>query len=312
MRKALVFGMDGFVGDYMANELIANGYEVYASSRHGTKMKAYDGWYACDLNDADQIKNVIAEVNPTHVINLAAQSNVGISWKIPKRTVEANVCGPLNLLEAIHQCELDCEILMIGSSEEYGISDKSLSENDRLDASNPYGISKMMLEKFCDLYRERYGMRIHYVRSFNHTGIGQNDNFVIPSWCKQVATISNSGYPGEMSVGNLDIIRDFSNVKDVVRAYRLVLESDDTKTVYNVGSGEGVPLRKVLDYIISLSTQQIEVKVNPKLIRPIENPYICCNSDLLKNELGWEPEYDIYMTVKEIYEYYMDSYRKSK
>ena len=304
IRKALVFGMDGFVGDYMANELIANGYEIYASSRHGTKLNTYDGWYACDLTDADQVKNVIAEVSPSHIINLAGQSNVGISWKIPRRTVEANVCAPLNLLEAIHQCELDCDVLMIGSSEEYGISDNNLAETDKLDASNPYGISKEMLEKFCYLYRERYGMRIHYVRSFNHTGIGQNDNFVIPSWCKQVASISKSGKPGEISVGNLEIIRDFSNVKDVVKAYRLVLESEDCGVIYNVGSGEGVPLRRILDYIVSLSDQDISVKVNEKLIRPIENSYICCDNNLLKEQLGWKPEYDIYKTAKEIYEYY--------
>lgn len=309
MKKALVFGMDGFVGDHMAKELLDNGYEVYASSRHGTKLNTYDGWYACDLTDADQVKNVIAEVSPTHVINLAGQSNVGISWKIPKRTVEANVCGPLNLLEAIHQCELDCDVLMIGSSEEYGMSDSTLREDDKLDASNPYGISKEMLERFCYLYRERYGMRIHYVRSFNHTGLGQNDNFVIPSWCKQVAAISKSGKPGEIRVGNLDIIRDFSNVKDIVRAYRLILESEDCKVIYNVGSGEGVPLRKVLNYIVSLSDQDITVKVNPKLIRPIENPYICCNSDLLKAKLGWKPDYDIYKTVEELYKYYMENTR---
>ena len=305
MKKALVFGMDGFVGDHMANELINSGYEVYASSRYGKKFNSYDGWYACDLTDADQVKNVVAEVSPTHIINLAGQSNVGISWKIPKRTVEANVCGPLNLLEAIHQCELDCDILMIGSSEEYGISNTDLAETDKLDASNPYGISKEMLEKFCYLYRERYGMRIHYVRSFNHTGIGQNDNFVIPSWCKQVAGISRSGKSGEISVGNLDIIRDFSNVKDVVKAYRMIIESDDCNIIYNVGTGKGVQLRKILDYVVSLSDQKITVKINDKLIRPIENSYICCNNSLLRNCLGWEPKYDIYMTVKEMYDYYV-------
>ena len=152
-------------------------------------------------------------------------------------------------------------------------------------------------------------MRIHYVRSFNHTGLGQNDNFVIPSWCKQVAAISKSGKPGEISVGNLDIIRDFCNVKDVVRAYRMIIESDECNKVYNVGSGEGIPLRKILDYIVSLSDQPISVKINPKLIRPIENPYICCNSDLLKSKLGWTPEFDIFQTVKEIYEFYLDSTR---
>ncbi len=311
MKKALIFGIDGFVGTYMANELYKSGYDVYTSSRHGLKIYSYDGWYGCDLTDADQVKNVIAEVGPTHIINLAGQTNVGISWKIPKRTVEANVCGPLNILEAVHQCGMDCDVLMIGSSEEYGESSSTLSESNILDASNPYGISKIMLEKFCNLYRERFEMKIHYVRSFNHTGVGQNDNFVIPSWCKQVASISRNGQNGVINVGNLDIVRDFCNVKDVVNAYRLVIEKGKCETVYNVGYGKPVSLRKILDYIIALSEQNIEIRIDKRLIRPIENPYICCDSTLLKDELGWKPKYDIYSTVDEIYEYYMNHKRKN-
>lgn len=305
MKKALIFGMDGFVGKYMADELIANGYEVYASSRNGNREKTYDGWYACDLNDFDQVKNVIAEVNPTHIVNLAGLSNVGISWRIPKLTIETNVCGAINIIEAVHQCDIESSILMIGSSEEYGISDTYLSEQNELNASNPYGISKMMLERFCEIYRQRYNMKLHYVRSFNHTGVGQNDNFVIPSWCKQVAAITKSHSPGNLWVGNLEIVRDFSNVKDVVNAYRLVIESDDSKLVYNVGSGKGVPLREILDHLVNLSDQEITVQTDPKLIRPIENPYICCNSDLLKKRLGWKPQYDIFETVEEIYAFYL-------
>ncbi|WP_026505233.1 GDP-mannose 4,6-dehydratase [Butyrivibrio sp. NC3005] len=311
MKKALIFGMDGFVGRYMAEEMMRNGYDVYASSHHGSRDD-YDGWYNCNLNDFEQVKNVIAEVSPTHIINLAGQSNVGISWRIPNRTIDSNVCGALNILEAVHQCEMESSILMIGSSEEYGKSDEPLNEGSSIKASNPYGISKVMLENFCELFRQRYGMKVHYVRPFNHTGVGQNDNFVIPSWCKQVATITQSGKTGEMLVGNLDIVRDFSNVKDVVNAYRLVIESKDCHIVYNVGSGKGTPLREILENVISLSNQKIVVKTDPKLIRPIENRVICCNCNLIKKNLGWEPQYDMKKTVEEIYEFYMNKESKKK
>ena len=312
MKKALIFGTDGFVGRYMAEELFENGYEVYGTGRHGGQQGFdYEGWYVCDLTDSDNVKNIIAEVNPTHIVNLAAQSNVGISWKIPKRTLDANVCGPINILEAINQCEADCSILMIGSSEEYDNCDHALNEKDLLKASNPYGISKVTLECLCELYRKRYGMKIHFVRSFNHTGIGQTDNFVIPSWCKQVADITNSGHAGEMHVGNLEIKRDFSNVKDIVSAYRLILESDEFDIVYNVGSGKGESLRDILSYIISLSDQEIKVEIDKKLIRPVENPVIYCDNTLLREKLGWRPRYDIYTTAKEIYEYYLNERKQT-
>lgn len=310
MKKALIFGMDGFVGKYMAEELIQHGYDIYACNRFGNSTNPYNGWYSCDLNNYDQVKNVVAEVAPTHIINLAGQSNVGISWRIPRLTIETNVCGAINIIEAVHECNLECSLLMIGSSEEYGISDKALTEDSALDASNPYGISKMMLERFCDIFRKRYGMKIHYVRSFNHTGLGQTDNFVIPSWCKQVAEITKSGKDGKMYVGNLDIVRDFSNVIDIVNAYRLIVESDDSEIVYNVGNGEGVPLRAILNHLLSLSNQKITVEVDPKLIRPIENPYICCDSTLLKEHLGWKPKYSIYTTVEQIYNFYLEKDNK--
>lgn len=306
MGKALIFGTDGFVGKYMADELKSHGYDIYGAGQNaGKSHKEYSIWYSCDLLDGDDVKNIIAEVNPTCIINLAGQSNVGISWKIPRRTFEVNVCGAINILESVVQCGTDCDILMIGSSEEYDISEAPLNEQSRLNPSNPYAISKMALESFCDFYRRRYGMKIHFMRAFNHTGIGQTDNFVIPSWCKQVAEISQNNADGDIRVGNLNIKRDFSNVKDIVRAYRMIIESDDYDVTYNVGSGDSIELQKILEYIISLSTQKVSIKVDEHLIRPVENPVIHCDNSLLKKRLGWKPEYDIYMTVREIYEYYL-------
>lgn len=303
MKKALVFGAGGFAGGHLVDELVKNKYEVYGCSRYG-KMndKRFAGSMVCDIMDADRVKTVIAEVNPDYIVNMAGISSVGLSWKIPQTTVDVNAVGPINILETVRETNPDCHILFIGSSEEYAPKAEPIAENDNLDANNPYGISKVMLERFVTLYREHYRMKVHYVRAFNHTGIGQADTFVIPSWCKQVAEISTSGKPGTIKVGNLNVARDFSDVRDVVRAYRMVLESDDCSQIYNICSGKATSLKSILEYITSLSEQPVDVDVNQKLIRPVENDIICGDHSKITNQLGWNPEIDIKDTIKELFD----------
>lgn len=306
MDKVLIFGAGGFVGPYLVKEFVDHGYEVYGSDKSGVMLpKGCTGTYFGDLLDKEAIKSIIYKVQPTHVVNLAAISSVGLSWKIPQQTMEINVCGALNILDAIRENDIDPKILLIGSSEEYMPSDKPMDENTPINANNPYGISKVTLEQFSTIYHEKYGMKIYHVRSFNHTGVGQGDNFVIPSWCKQVAEISLSGKPGVIKTGNLDIQRDFSDVRDVVRAYRMIIESNDSTDVYNVGSGVCVHLTELIQGIIGLSEQPIRLEQDPKLVRPIENSIICCNHSKITSELGWKPEHDIFDTIKDMYAYYL-------
>lgn len=304
MKRVLIFGIGGFVGGYLAKELRQHGYEVYGSD---AVEKHPDGipFQKVDLLDANAVAELIESIHPAAIVNLAAISSVGLSWKIPQATIQVNVVGALNVLEAAKEIKPMPRVLFIGSSEEYAQSDKPIGEDSPLDANNPYGISKMMQEKFAKSYRERYGMKVFCVRSFNHTGVGQNDNFVIPHWCRQAAEISGSGHPGAIRVGNLNVRRDFGNVKDVVRAYRLVLESDDCDQIYNIGTGQSILLRDLLDYISSLSSQPISIEVDPDLIRPSDTPYICCDHSLITKKLGWEPEYSLFDTVKEMMEKYV-------
>ena len=299
--KALVFGAGGFVGPYLARELAAHGYEVCGAGR--TESGPADMPYLrADILDAAQVEGAISKVRPDAIINLAGISSVGRSWAMPQATVEANVIGALNVLEGARKQPGMPKVLLIGSSEEYAPSDKPLSETSPLDANNPYGISKLMQERFAALYRARYGMKVYCVRPFNHTGVGQRDTFVIPSWCRQAAEISKSGKPGVMRVGNLDVKRDISDVRDIVRAYRMIMESGDCETVYNVGSGRAIALRELLEYIVSLSEQPITVETDPALMRPVDTPYICCDRTLIKEKLGWEPEYTLFDTVREMME----------
>jgi len=303
--KALIFGVSGFVGHYLTEELRSHGYDVAGSdilSSCGNKnVEYYDG----DLLDPDFVAELIQKVKPDVVFNLAAISSVGASWKIPQTTIQVNVVGALNILEAAGKYARDAKVMFIGSSEEYCVKDGAISESDPLSANNPYGISKMAQEQFVESYRAKYGMKIYYARPFNHTGIGQKDSFVLPSFCKQAAMIEASGEDGDIRVGNLTAKRDFSDVRDVARAYRLIIESDDDSKIYNVGSGKAYGLDEMLQYIVSLCSVDVKVVVDQERFRPIDTPIVLCDNSAIKRDLGWEPRYSIFDTLKDMYEYYL-------
>jgi GDP-4-dehydro-6-deoxy-D-mannose reductase len=308
MKKVLIFGIGGFVGPYLAQEFLDEGYSVYGSDLvKGDRLQTAVGFFQANLLNAEDVCTIIHQLQPDIIINLAAVSSVGQSWKIPQQTIEVNIVGTLNILEAVKSMERMSKVLLIGSSEEYDISDKPINESTVLKANNPYGISKVAQERFANLYKVQYGMQIYYVRAFNHTGVGQKDSFVLPSFCKQAAEIERSGKPGIIKVGNLLARRDFGHVKDLMRAYRLIVESPYCDTIYNVGSGKAHSLREMLNYIISLCTQSIKIEVDPDRVRPIDNPVICCDNAKIKAELGWEPRYNVFDALKEMFDYYLHS-----
>lgn len=306
-KKVLIFGVGGFVGSYLAKEFAEHGYLVYGSDvMEDCSVVELIGYQQADLLSEQAVQDVLKAVGPDMIVNLAAISSVGLSWSIPQKTMSVNVIGVLNIMEAARQFQPMPKVMFIGSSEEYAERDVPINEQVPLDANNPYGISKLAQEKFAEVYRARYGMKIYCVRPFNHTGIGQKDTFVIPSFCRQAAEIERSGKDGVIKVGNLQAYRDFSNVKDIVRAYRKIIESENCDQVYNVGSGEAHSLQEMLEYIVSLSSQKIEVQVDPARFRPVDTPVICCDNRKIRCELGWEPEYDIFETLKVMFEYYRD------
>lgn len=305
MSRVLIFGAGGFVGSYLCKEFLNNGYKVSGTDKgEGSALPLEVDFYKTDLMQADEVEKLIGQVQPDIIVNLAAISSVGTSWSMPQTTMAINVIGALNIMETAKKSEQKPRILFVGSSEEYVISENPLDENTQLNANNPYGISKVTQEQFAKLYREQYGLKIYCVRPFNHTGIGQRDSFVLPSFCKQVAEIDKSGKDGKIQVGNLKVKRDFSHVKDVVRAYRMIVESDNCNQIYNVGSGNAYSLEDMLTYIIGLSDQNIEIEVDQNRIRPTDQPVICCDRSLIGKELGWEPQYNVYDALKEMFEYY--------
>lgn len=307
MKKVLIFGAGGFVGSYLSKEFLNHGYTVVCSDKvKGTLLPSEVPFYVADILNSESVESLVNEEKPDIIVNLAAVSSVGVSWSIPQTTIMVNVVGALNIMEAAKKCDKKPKIMFIGSSEEYIGKNEPIDESAKLDASNPYGISKVTQEYFANLYRKQYGLKIYCVRPFNHTGVGQRDCFVLSSWCKQVAKIEKSGHAGVIKVGNLSVKRDFSHVKDVVRAYRIIVENDNCERIYNVGSGISYSLEELLRYIIGLSNQKIEIKTDESRIRPSDLSVICSNHSLLTRELGWNPEYNVFQALEEMYEDYLN------
>ena len=308
MKKVLIFGVSGFVGKYLVDNLVEHGYEVigtdciFASGEVVIRLNRFE---CMDILDAGAVYELVQKHRPDYIVNLAAISSVASSWKIPQKTINVNLYGTLNILEAVRQIGIDTKILLIGSSEEYAISIGQISEEHDINANNPYGISKVAQENFAKIYREEYGLKIVNTRTFNHTGIGQSEQFAIPSFIKQVAEIEKSGQRGMISVGNLSAQRDLGDVRDMVEAYRMLLENDSKHNIFNVGSGNCYLLENILKYIISLSNQEIEVYVDSDRIRPLDNPVIWCNNARIREEIGWKPKYTIYDTINAMYQNYI-------
>lgn len=304
MKKVLITGAGGFVGRYLIDIFKKDNYEILACDINKKENFGKDIEYRdMDILNKEMINPILKEFQPDYLINLAAISSVGVSWKIPNKTVEVNVIGTINLLEAVHTYCPECKVLLIGSSEEYISKNEPLKETDEVNANNPYGISKIAQENFAKLYKEKYGMKIVCTRSFNHIGVGQMETFAIPSFCKQVAEIEKSGKPGPIAVGNLSAYRDFSDVRDIVKVYKALLENDTDELIYNVGSGNTYQMKEILDYIVSLATQRIDIVTDEGKLRPVDTPYICCDNTKTKKYFD---NTDIKTTIKEIYNYYLN------
>lgn len=309
MKKVLIFGCGGFVGGYLTREFYENGYEVIGTDiLEPEKMSSEfcSDYISMDFLDADKTSNLIKNVNADYIINLAGISSVGNSWKIPQLTMDANVKGMLNIFEAVKNTGGNAKILVIGSSEEYAAANTKISEDFPIKAYNPYGISKVTQEYFSEIYRKEFKLRIINTRTFNHTGLGQTESFVIPSFVRQIANIHNSRKDGIVRVGNLSAERDFGDVRDMVRAYRMLLESDTGGTLFNVGSGSVYKLEEILKYIISLTDMHVEIQIDKAKLRPVDNPIVWCDNTYIKKEIGWEPRYTVFDAINEMFESYTE------
>lgn len=226
--KALITGVDGFVGKYLSEYLLKQDYEVYGTTISENYKNDKINVKKMNLLDTEQVNEVISDVKPNKIFHLAGQSAVGLSWEKPVLTVNINVNGTLNLLEAVRNYSKDSKILIIGSSDQYGPikpEECPIKENKIQNPQSPYGVSKKAQEEMCKLYVNAYNMNIVMVRAFNHIGAGQSKNFVVADFASKIAQIEKGSEP-VLKVGNLETFRDFTDVRDIVRGYALLLERE--------------------------------------------------------------------------------------
>ncbi len=257
MKKALITGISGFVGPYLKKELEANGYKVYGMDRHGSEKHVLK----CDITDYSSVYNIIKKTRPDYIFHLAGFSSVSKSFVEPELCHDINVNGTKNLLDAVVSHKLKPRILIVSSADIYGEPEyMPIDEKHPVRPVSPYGVSRAEQEKLA----LSYDLPIIISRSFNHTGPGQSDRFVIPSMRKQIGDAKDGA---SIYVGNLECIRDFSDVRDVVRAYRILAEKGKPGEIYNVGSGKGINLRELLMRLIKDSGKDIKVVMEKKRLR---------------------------------------------
>lgn len=298
--RALITGANGFVGKYLKQELEGAGIEVL-----GTDFRGEDVILA-DLLDQSAAKGIVNDSKPDLVFHLAGQSAVGFSWKNPTLTFDVNVNATINLLDAVRESGQKCRMVIIGSADEYGKvrpEDCPIKETFVPEPESPYAISKFTQEKMALLYAKAYGMDIVLTRSFNHSGPGQQRGFVLPDFASQIAQIERGAEP-QLLVGNLSAERDFSDVRDTVRAYRLLSEKGKCGRVYNVGSGRAYVIKDMLQMLISLSKVKITVVEDETKMRPVDTPLIVGDIGKLQQDTGFEPEYKIEDTLGAILDYW--------
>lgn len=307
--KALVVGGGGFVGPYLVSHLTKElGYEVNVTKTQKEILNIADvGIYDLDILDIEQIKELLNNLRPDYIFHLAAQSSVAYSWKNPELTIDVNIKGCVNLLDAIKELDYKPRVLLIGSGEEYGHIKQDecpIVEDNVLRPGNIYAATKSCQNMLGKIYADAYGLDIMMVRAFNHIGPNQTPTFVVADFCKQVAEIEKGIKEPIMYVGNLSAKRDFTDVRDVVKAYALLVKGGKRGETYNVGSGHAIAIEEILNKIIALSDRDIKVEVDPNKLRPVDVPIIEPDITKINEAVGWKPEIELETTLKETLEYW--------
>ena len=297
--RVLVTGADGFVGPHLVRALQARGDAVVACGGPG-------GPDGLEITDGQAVESRVRDTRPDGMIHLAGVSSVAWSHEHPASTVHMNVVGAANLLEASRRHVPGARLLLVGSGEVYGAvaREHRAVETDAIRPLSPYAASKAGAEMLAQQMAASYGVSVVLVRSFNHLGVGQSPGFVVPSLARQLLDAASGRSPPVIEAGDLSPVRDFSHVGDVVDGYLLLLERGTPGEVYNLCSGEGRSIRAVLDELQALLGTSIEVRVDPRRLRPVEIPWLVGNPARAE-ALGWKRR----RTVREALQELIDSLR---
>jgi GDP-4-dehydro-6-deoxy-D-mannose reductase len=307
-QTILVTGGTGFAGSHLMEELFAQGVQKIHTTHFGAQNNATQNldkleFHNVDLTDRDAVLELFQKVQPTQVYHLASFAAVGKSFDRADALLKNNIALQLNVLEAIRQVSPQTRMLSIGSAEEYGIiaPDKigqKIDESFPFNPANPYAISKITQELLANTYSFSYNIDIVRARPFNHIGERQSPDFVIPAFVSQIIKIEK-GQQSTMKVGSLEAVRDFTDVKDMVKAYILLMEKGQKGEVYNIGSGKGWKISEILDTLIGMAEMEIKVEPDPTRLRPSEVPYFVADNTKI-TKLGWEPKIPLKETLQRI------------
>ncbi len=308
--KALIIGGAGFVGGYLIRELSSHGYETHATCLPSENIESEDCTvHTLDILDKAAVSELFRSTAPDTVIHLAAQSSVAVSWKKPQLTADINVIGSINVLEAMREYGGSMRLILIGSGEEYGFIREGacpLSEEEALRPGNVYAATKACQGMLGEIYARAYGLDIIMVRAFNHSGPGQLPMFVISDFCRQIAEIEKGMREAEMRVGNLSAMRDFTDVRDVVRAYRLLAEKGISGRTYNVGRGSAVAVKEILDTAVSMARVPVTVTQDPARMRASDIPLIEPDVTRIYSDTGWRAEISMKQTIEDTLNYWRE------
>ena len=299
--KALVTGIGGFVAPYLAEHLKGRGFEVFGADK---SIKEDKNNFAVDLTDAKRVYEVIDKVKPDCVFHLAAISSVKLGDKFPELAFNVNVNGTKNIMEAVIKSKIDPKILITSTADVYGIPKKTpLTEEHPLNPISIYAKSKLEQEKIALAYFKNKNLKVIISRSFTHTGPKQHESFVCSDFAKQVAEIEKGKEPVIM-VGNLDVERDFSDVRDIVKAYLLALQKCKPGEIYNICSGKAYSIEDIVKILVSFSKKKIEIRQEKERMRKNDIPILLGDCSKFKKATAWKPEIAFEDTLKDLLEYW--------
>ncbi len=310
--RSLITGAGGFAGSHLADYLLsqpATAPDVWGCDLSGQRRPFHSPklqLLAVDLRDAEAARQLVERVRPDRIYHLAGQAFVGDSWARPWDTLETNMRAQLNLLEAVVAAGLRPRILVIGSAEEYGrVKPDALpvGEDSPLLPDSPYSLSKIGQDLLGLQYFLSHELSIVRVRPFNHIGPRQNHRFVAPAFASQIAAIEAGQQPPVLQVGNLSARRDFTDVRDMVRAYALALEHAIAGQVYNIGSGRSWSIQDLLDVLLSFAGASIRVEVDPARLRPVDLPELVADAGKLRECTGWAPRISFEQSLHDLLDY---------
>ncbi|MEO0161394.1 MAG: GDP-mannose 4,6-dehydratase [candidate division WOR-3 bacterium] len=311
--KALITGISGFAGSHLAEYLLSQNIEVVGTIKWRSRLENIEHildkikLFECDIRDATAVKYVLSETRPDYIFHLAAQSYVPFSWRAPAETLTTNVLGELNIFEGVRELKIDPFIHIAGSSEEYGLvhpQEVPIKETNPLRPLSPYAVSKVAQDLLGFQYYKSYGLKIVRTRAFNHTGPRRGEVFVSSNFARQLIEIEKKKRKPIIYVGNLEAVRDFSDVRDVVRGYYLALKKGTPGEVYNIASGKGIKIKELLDKMIALVNLDLEIVPDPARMRPSDVELLIGSYEKFHVATGWEPSIPLEQTLKDLLDYW--------